>query len=63
MHELVIDKEKIEKILKEFPDEVVLEGFIDRVILTAKIEKALEQVKNGEVITEEELEDEIKRWN
>ena len=62
MSALVIDKEKIKEMLSEFPENVVIEDFIDRIILAAKIEKALGQIEKGEYMTEEELDEEIKKW-
>jgi hypothetical protein len=61
-NELVINKEKINKMLIDFPEIVVIEDFVDRIIIAAKIEKALTQFENGEYITEEELDEEIKKW-
>ena len=63
MDSLTISKERILEILKEFPDSVTIDDFIDRLIITAKIEKAREQFENGEYLTEEEFDDEIKKWN
>jgi predicted transcriptional regulator len=62
MDTLVIEKEKIKAMLKEFPDNVVIEDFIDRIIIRAKIEKALNQTNEGEYMTSEELDEEIKKW-
>jgi hypothetical protein len=63
MSGLVIEKEKIKEMLSEFPDNVIIEDFIDRIIITAKIEKALDQVKKGDYMTSEELDEEIKKWD
>jgi hypothetical protein len=48
--------------LDEFPDSIVVDDFIDRIIIAAKIDMAREQVKNGEYLTEEELDEEMKKW-
>jgi len=63
MNALVMDKEKIREMLNEFPENVVIEDFMDRIILAAKIEKARDQIKKGEYMTEEELDEEIKKWD
>ena len=62
MDTLVIEKEKIKEMLNEFPDSVIIEDFIDRIIIRAKIEQALNQINEGEYMTEEELDEEIKKW-
>ncbi len=63
MDALVLDKERIMEMLCEFPQNVIIEDFIDRIIITAKIEKALDQFENGEYMTSEELDEEIKKWD
>jgi len=63
MSALVIDKEKIMKMLVDFPDHVVIDDFIDRIIIIAKIEKALDQFDKGEYLTSEELDEEMKKWD
>ena len=63
MKALTLSKESILKILNDFPQEVVLEDFIDGLIITAKINMAREQVRNGEYLTEKEMDDEIAKWN
>ena len=55
-------KEKIMEMLVDFPDDVRIDDFIDRMIIAAKIDKALGQLNNGEYMTSEELDEEIKRW-
>jgi predicted transcriptional regulator len=60
---LVMDKEKIVEMLKEFPQSVILEDFIDRITITAKIEKGLDQFDKGEYMTSEQLDEEIKKWD
>ena len=62
MGALVIEKEKIQKMLNMAPENIVIEDFIDQIIITAKIEKALDQVANGEYLTSEQLDEEIKKW-
>jgi hypothetical protein len=56
---LTISKQRVLQILDTFPATITLEDLIDRLILIAKIETALEQVKNGEYLTEEELNEKV----
>lgn len=46
----------------EFKEEWLKKEFIDRNITPTKIEKALDQLANGQYMTSEELDEEIKRW-
>lgn len=62
MAALVIEKEKIQEMLNKAPDNINIDDFIDQIIITAKIEKALEQVANGQYLTSEQLDAEIEKW-
>ncbi len=53
-----IVKEQIEK----FPEEFSIDELIENLILLEKIDNGNKQSENGEVISEEELENEIKKW-
>ena len=62
MGALIIEKEKIQEILNNAPDSVFIEDFIDQIIISAKIEKALDQLANGQFLTSEQLDEEIEKW-
>lgn len=62
MGALIIDKEKIQELLDNAPDSVVIDDFIDQIIISAKIEKALAQLANGQFLTSEQLDEEIEKW-
>ena len=62
MGALVIEKEKIQELLDSAPDNVVIDDFIDQIIISAKIEKALDQLANGQFLTSEQLDEEIEKW-
>ena len=62
MEALIIEKEKIQEILNNAPDSVSIEDFIDQIIISAKIEKALDQLANGQFLTSEQLDEEIEKW-
>jgi len=63
MGALIIEKEKIQELLDSAPDNVVIDDFIDQIIISAKIEKALDQLANGQFLTFEQLDEEIEKWN
>ena len=62
MGALIIEKERIQEILNNAADSVFIEDFIDQIIISAKIEKALEQLANGQFLTSEQLDEEIEKW-
>ena len=62
MGALIIEKEKIQELLDNAPDNVIIEDFIDQIIVSAKIEKALDQLANGQFLTSEQLDEEIEKW-
>jgi hypothetical protein len=62
MGALIIEKEKIQELLDSAPDSVVIDDFIDQIIISAKIEKALDQLANGQFLTSEQLDEEIEKW-
>lgn len=58
----MITKNKLKQQLKAFPAEFTIDELVERLILIEKIEQGLQQAKRGEVLTEEELDDEIQKW-
>jgi len=48
---LIIEKEKIQELLDNAPDSIIIDDFIDQIIISAKIEKALDQLANGQFLT------------
>ena len=57
-------KEKMIETLQSLPEEKFysIDTLIDEIILINKIEKSIEAVNNGEVLTEEEADKEIEKW-
>lgn len=60
---LVINKETVKGVLGDFPENFAIDDFIDRIIIASKLDKALDQLDKGEYLTEEELDEEIKKWD
>lgn len=58
----MISKEKLKKSLEEMPEEFSIEELIDKAILLDKIERGNQQSIRNEIISEEQLEDEMKKW-
>jgi hypothetical protein len=62
MSDLIIEKERIQELLNNAPDNIMIDDFIDQLIISAKIEQALDQLAKGQFLTSEQLDDEIKKW-
>lgn len=50
------------EIIKELPDNFSADELIERVVLLEKIETGLDQVANGKVVTDEELDERLAKW-
>ena len=58
----MITKEKLKSTLTDFPEEFSIDELIERLILIEKIELGNQQSLNNEVISDEELDQEIEKW-
>ena len=58
----MLTKTKLKEQIEKFPEEFSIDELIDRLILIEKIEEGIRQSENGEVISEAELDNEIKKW-
>ena len=63
MATLILNQNIVKGVLGNFPETFTMDEFIARVIIASKLDKALEQLDKGEYLTEEELDEEIKKWN
>jgi hypothetical protein len=58
----MLTKEKIYEIVDHLPEGFSRDDIIEQIIIADKIEAALDQFERGEFLTEEELDEEIKKW-
>jgi len=58
----MLTKARIKEQIDKFPDKLSVEELIENLILIEKIDKGNDQSKNNHVISEEQMESEIKRW-
>ncbi|MFN4853343.1 MAG: hypothetical protein ACK5JC_02875 [Bacteroidota bacterium] len=58
----MITKKQLTLTLEKLPEEFSIEELIDKLILLDKIERSETQSKQGETITDAELEKEIEKW-
>lgn len=59
----MLTKDKIINTITEFDNPVSIEDFIERIILLNNIEEGLAQSDNNDVVSESELDNEIKQWS
>ena len=57
-----MEKKKALEAIKEMPENFDLEVLIERLIFIEKVEKGLEHVKEGKVISHEELKKIVLQW-
>jgi hypothetical protein len=58
----MLTKKNLIKQIDKFPDQFSIEDLIEQLILIEKIETGNKQSEVGEVISEIELDNEIKKW-
>ncbi len=58
----MLTKARLKKEIEKFPEEFTLDELIEKLLIIEKIDKGEKQSKNGETISEEELDKEIEKW-
>ena len=58
----MITKTKVKETLEKFPEEFSIDELVEKLIIIDKVERARQQSKNGEVISEEELDADVEKW-
>ena len=59
---MMLYKDKVQELVKHMPNIFSVDDIVSEIILLQKIELAREQIKNGEFLTEEELDKEVESW-
>ena len=57
-----ITKKALQNIVNHLPENAEVQAVIDKILLTAKLDKAFEELKEGNGISEKELEKEMDEW-
>ncbi|MEI9919336.1 MAG: hypothetical protein WDO14_11110 [Bacteroidota bacterium] len=55
-------REKAIETIKELPQEFELDALFERLLFIDKVEKGLEQIKQGKTISNEEVKSKIQQW-
>jgi len=58
----MLTKEKMHQLIDHMPEGYSTDDVIEQLIIADKIQRALDQFERGEFLTEEELDEEIKKW-
>ena len=56
-------KEALAKVVNTLPDEFEIDELLDKLIFMAKVEKGIEQIKEGKVTPYEEVKKISKTWS
>ena len=57
-----MDKQIVQSVLDELPDDVKMVDIIERLYLRIKVMQGLNDVKNNKLTTQEDLEKEMTEW-
>lgn len=55
-------KEEVKKLLERIPDDATFEDIQYHIYVREKIEKGLKDVKEGRIISQEEIEKRMSKW-
>lgn len=58
----MIQKDRLLKMLQDFPDEFSVDDLLDRLILLSKIDRGMRQSMSGEVLSQDEAEKRMEKW-
>jgi hypothetical protein len=55
-------KSKIQETVNALDDEIEIDDLLERFVILNKITEAEKQIKDGQIYTNDEIENEIKEW-
>ena len=58
----MLTKEQVISGILKLPDSVTIDDILDHILFLEKIEKGLEQSDNGQVVSDEELDQRLSKW-
>ena len=62
-NKITMTKEALIKVVNDLPNDFDMEEFLDKLIFMAKVEKGIEQIKEGKVTSFEEVKRISKTWS
>lgn len=58
----MISKNDLQRYIDDFPEELSIDELIDRLVFIDKLENRMKESENNEVITDEDVRLEMKKW-
>ena len=58
----MLTKTNLKKQIEKLPDQFSIDELVERLILIEKIEKGIDQSRNDQVTSDDELDKEIEKW-
>ncbi len=58
----MITKTALKKHIEKFPEEFTIDELIERILFIEKLEKRIQKSDENDVLSEQELENEMKQW-
>lgn len=58
----MLTKDKVRELVEHMPETFSVDDIVEEIFLLNKIEKAREQVNNGQFVSEDEMDQEIDSW-
>lgn len=58
----MLTQTKVIKAVKQLPNEFSIDELVDRMILLEKVEMGITQSESGQVISDEDLDQEVAKW-
>ncbi|ADU32172.1 MULTISPECIES: hypothetical protein [Evansella] len=55
-------KEEVIKLIKDLPENVTLEDIIKELYVRKKIEKGIQELNNGKVVSHNEVKEKLGKW-
>ena len=58
----MLTKESVLKYIHELPEQFSMDDLLDKILLLHKIETGLQQSRNDQVISHNEVKEQLKKW-
>lgn len=58
----MLTRNKVKEQIDKFPEEFSIDELVERLILIEKVENGMTQSEHGEIISDIDLDKEVKKW-
>jgi predicted transcriptional regulator len=58
----VCQRDKIERVLHSLPSETTIEDAMERIYILGKVERGIQQVEAGEILSHDEAKKKLQKW-